>query len=297
MESSAMYTASNSRARAALRCSIEAGFGDAHFAAVALLQAAPRADVYVPYPLFAAREEVLERIRVYRNMLPMTRIVAHVPARRFESEKDVVSYLEQLRALDVNALLLVSGDDTAPRGPYDSSWSLLASQVLAGKGFVSMGFAGYPAVVHGPARVSDAHIASLLRKAREAERQHFEVEIVTQFSFSPEVVFRYVRLLRNCDLDHPVRVGVAGPVPARTLIRIAHACGVRFPLRVLGFWGSIALVAHLLRSRIHEVLIQEIESEGRKDPSLKMIPHLFAFSVEALASWLVQDERKRLRAR
>lgn len=171
--------------------------------------------------------------------------VPHLAARRVASRTELKGFLERaVRAAGVQKVLLIGGDDPAPRGPWADSVALLADGALAGCGLREVGIAGYP---EGHPRIPRAALErALLEKLSLAAAQGLGAYVVTQFSFAPARVVEYCAELAARAPRVPVFVGVAGPTEAATLLRFAHRCGVSASLRALRDQGmGIArLVTH-----------------------------------------------------
>src|SRR5262249_60540024 len=68
---------------------------------------------------------------------------------------------------------------------------------------------------------------SLADKIQSAETTGMAVHIVTQFCFDAQAILQWIARLREFGVEHPVRVGFAGPTSLATLLRYAQRCGVR----------------------------------------------------------------------
>jgi len=171
--------------------------------------------------------------------------VPHLAARRVASRAELKNFLERaVQAAGVQKVLLIGGDDPAPRGPWTDSVALLADGALAGCGLREVGIAGYP---EGHPRIPRAALERALdEKLSLAAAQGLGAYVVTQFSFAPARVVEYCAELAARAPRVPVFVGVAGPTDAATLLRFAQRCGVSASLRALRAQGmGIArLVTH-----------------------------------------------------
>src|SRR5262249_57137772 len=67
---------------------------------------------------------------------------------------------------------------------------------------------------------------SLADKIQSAETTGMAVHIVTQFCFDAQAILQWIARLREFGVEHPVRVGFAGPTSLATLLRYAQRCGV-----------------------------------------------------------------------
>lgn len=165
--------------------------------------------------------------------------VPHIAARHIES----AALLEELGArlaveAGVDRILVIGGDRTKPAGPFDSSLSVMQTGVFQRAGINRMAVAGFPE--GHPSIADEALLEALLTKSRFAAEAGIDLSIVTQFCFKAEPIINWLRKLRSHGLDHPVRIGLAGPAGLLTLTRYALRCGVGNSLRVLTEHPSFA---------------------------------------------------------
>src|SRR5262249_33840451 len=97
--------------------------------------------------------------------------------------------------------------------------------------------------------------------------------IVTQFCFDAQAILQWIARLREFGVEHPVRVGLAGPTNLATLLRYGKRCGVRASAQ------GLARQAGLLRqvfamSAPHGL----VRAQARADKHLaELAPVFFAF--------------------
>jgi methylenetetrahydrofolate reductase (NADPH) len=110
------------------------------------------------------------------------------------------------------------------------------------------------------------------------------VHIVTQFCFDAAAILQWIRRLRDFGLEHPVRVGLAGPTSLPALLRYSRRCGVRASIE--GLARQSGLARQLFAMTAPDALVQAL-AQARSDRSLGMVkPHFFAFGgVAATARW------------
>lgn len=163
--------------------------------------------------------------------------VPHVSARRILGREEFRDFLREASAAHgVHRVLLIGGDEPAPKGPYADSLEVLASGILRECGIREIGVAGYP---EGHPRIPAAALASSFeKKIRLAREQALGLYVVTQFSFAPARVVEYCAELARKAPGVPVYVGVAGPTDAAALARYAQRCGVSVSLRALRTLGT-----------------------------------------------------------
>lgn len=171
--------------------------------------------------------------------------VPHVAARRIADRAAFAGFLARAVAdHGVHRILLLGGDEPAPRGPYRDSLQLLEEGVLARAGVREIGVAGYP---EGHVRIPAHDIeAALARKIALTREQGLGVYMVTQFSFAPARVVEYCAEMARAWPALPVYVGMAGPTDPAALARYAQRCGVSASFRALRNLGTgiARLVTH-----------------------------------------------------
>jgi methylenetetrahydrofolate reductase (NADPH) len=93
-----------------------------------------------------------------------------------------------------------------------------------------------------------------------------------------------VRALRDHGIDHPVRIGLAGPTSLTTLMRYAKRCGVRASTRSLA--RNAGLIKHLLGAAAPDAIIRALIEQNRDGALGDIAPHLFSFGgIGATARW------------
>jgi methylenetetrahydrofolate reductase (NADH) len=156
--------------------------------------------------------------------------VPHIAARAFASVAmfdDVVARLAGEAGVD--RALIIAGDRASPAGPFADALALIRSDVLQRRGIVEIGVAAYP---DGHPGIADNVLAAALGDKLEAALvRGLGVHIVTQFCFDAEQILAWLRRVRYSRIAVPVRIGIAGPASARSLLRYALRCGVRASLR------------------------------------------------------------------
>ncbi len=171
--------------------------------------------------------------------------VPHLAARRIASHAELRAFLDRaVRAVGVQKVLLIGGDDPAPAGPYADSTAVLRAGILAECGVREVGIAGYP---EGHPRIPRAALErAMTEKLALAADQGLGAYVVTQFSFAPARVVEYCAELAGRAPEIPVYVGMAGPTDPVTLLRYAQRCGVSASLRALRDEGIrfVRLVTH-----------------------------------------------------
>lgn len=194
--------------------------------------------------------------------------IAHVAARRLSSAGALQELLTRLRGeADMRRLLLIGGDvDTA--GAFPDALAVIQKAGLREAGIEEIGIGAYP---EGHPRISAGRLeAALDEKIAAAAALGLRVHIVSQFSFSPERILAWLKQLRACGINKPVKVGMAGPTSVPGLLRYARRCGVAASLRGLTSGAAAGLVGHVGPGRIIETL------SGANDLG-DVAPHYFSF--------------------
>jgi methylenetetrahydrofolate reductase (NADPH) len=209
--------------------------------------------------------------------------VPHVAARTFATTAALDEFLAQLTSnADVERLLIIAGDRDRPAGDLRSSLEVIDGGLLQRRGIREIGIAGYP---EGHPRISQHDLdRALMDKIAAAEATGIRVHIVTQFCFDAAAILQWIRRLRDFGLEHPVRVGLAGPTSLPALLRYARRCGVRASIE--GLARQSGLARQLFAMTAPDTLVQAL-AQARSDRRLGMVkPHFFAFGgVAATARW------------
>ncbi len=91
------------------------------------------------------------------------------------------------------------------------------------------------------------------------------VHVVTQFCFDGGTVLNWIARLRAFGLDHPVRIGLAGPTDLATLLRYAQRCGVRASAQALA--RQAGLVRQLFALSAPDALVRVLaEARLQRQP-------------------------------
>ena len=194
--------------------------------------------------------------------------VVHIAARRLASAELLCDLLTRLNGEANIRRLLVIGGDVDSTGPYPDALAVIQKGRLREAGIEAIGIAAYP---EGHPRIPPGRLeAALDEKIAAATAQGLGVDIVSQFSFSPERIVAWLEQLRACGINRPVKVGMAGPTSVPALFRFARRCGVAASLRGLFSGAATSLIGHVGPDRILEALAA---AEGLGD----IAPHYFSF--------------------
>lgn len=194
--------------------------------------------------------------------------VVHIAARMLPSVQSLTDLLSRLHVNAKVRRLLVIGGDAPQAGPFADALALLQKGHLREAGIEEIGIGAYP---EGHPSIPAGRLeAALDEKIAAATAQGLAVNIVSQFCFSPERIVAWLRQLRACGIDRPVKVGMVGPTSVTGLMRFARRCGVATSLRGLVSGSAASLVGHVGPERILDAL-------AVADEIGDAAPHYFSF--------------------
>jgi methylenetetrahydrofolate reductase (NADPH) len=209
--------------------------------------------------------------------------VPHIAARNFASlgALDEVLY-ELVTKARVRQILMIAGDRDEPAGVFRSALEVIETGLLPSRGIEEIGIAGYP---DGHPRITaDALDRALAAKVEAAAQTGLSVHIVTQFAFSPDPILSWLRRLRTVGIDHPVRIGLAGPTSLTTLLRYAQRCGVKASTQ--GLARQAGLAKHLFGNAAPDAIVGALAQACNNDQLGDVALHFFSFGgVGATARW------------
>lgn len=194
--------------------------------------------------------------------------VVHIAARMLPSVQSLTDLLSRLHVNAKVRRLLVIGGDAPQAGPFADALALIQKGHLREAGIEEIGIGAYP---EGHPSIPAGRLeAALDEKIAAATAQGLAVNIVSQFCFSPERIVAWLRQLRACGIDRPVKVGMVGPTSVTGLMRFARRCGVATSLRGLVSGSAASLVGHVGPERILDAL-------AVADEIGDAAPHYFSF--------------------
>ena len=214
--------------------------------------------------------------------------VIHIAARRIGTTADLQNLLAGLRAeADVRQLLVIGGD-VEQTGPFPDALAVIQKGRLREAGIEEIGIGAYP---EGHPRIEPGRLeASLDEKIASATAQGLRVHLVSQFSFSAERIIAWLKQLRSGGINHPVKIGLAGPTSVPALLRYAKRCGVNASLRGLMSGAASALVGNVGPDRIVESLSASQSELGVAHP------HYYSFGGLVATARYAQERAKTDRA-
>jgi methylenetetrahydrofolate reductase (NADPH) len=209
--------------------------------------------------------------------------VPHLAARNFASVSDLDDMLSELATqARVRRILMIAGDRDEPAGKFRSAIEVIETGLLPSRGIEEIGIAGYP---DGHPRITpEALDRALAAKIEAAAQTGLAVHIVTQFAFSAEPILFWMRRLRNLGIDHPVRIGLAGPTNLATLLRYAQRCGVKASTQ--GLARQAGLAKHLFGNAAPDAIVGALARACSERQLGDVALHLFSFGgAGATARW------------
>jgi methylenetetrahydrofolate reductase (NADH) len=219
--------------------------------------------------------------------------VPHLAVRNFASAEALGRFLDRLTGeAGVRRLLVIAGDRAEPAGPFHGALEAIDSGLIARHGIEAIGIAGYP---DGHPRIADHELDRLLAAKLEAAAQTgLKVNIVTQFCLDAAPIRAWLKRLRAHGIDHPVRIGLAGPTSLTTLMRYARRCGVRASTQ--GLARNAGLIKHLLGAAAPDGIVRALAEANRDGELGDIAPHLFSFGgIAATARWMAAAAAARIR--
>ena len=200
--------------------------------------------------------------------------VPHLAVRNFATMHELEDFLARLSGeAGVRSVLVIAGDRDQPAGDFRSAIEVIDGGLLRRYGIAEIGIAGYP---DGHPRISQQDLdRALADKVAAAEAIGVAVHVVTQFCFDAEAILAWVRRLRDFGLEHPVRVGLAGPTDLPTLLRYAQRCGVRASAQ--GLARQAGLVRQLFAMSAPDALVRALAQARADRLTGEITPHFFSF--------------------
>jgi methylenetetrahydrofolate reductase (NADPH) len=153
----------------------------------------------------------------------------HIVARRIDVSFTLRKALDDLRAGDVEQILLVAGDTTHAAGQFHDTLDILATDLIAKCGIKQVGVACHP---EGHRTIANAILWNALRTKQELARHTgIQMHLVSQFSLHANALPDWEAELERQGILLPIHAGIAGPTPLSKLVKFALLCGVADSLR------------------------------------------------------------------
>ena len=183
--------------------------------------------------------------------------VPHISARRLASASALERFLARVtQDAAVDSVLVIGGDLAQPIGPFADAADVIRTGLLAQAGIRHVAVAGYPG---GHPGIASAMLARALRDKLDllAGFGH-DCSIITQFGFEVAPIVSWIAELRRQGIGADVRIGVAGPASARSLLRFAARCGVGVSLSAMAKYGMS--LSRLLAPTGPDALLTELRA-------------------------------------
>ena len=205
------------------------------------------------------------------------RAVPHLSARMIRDRHELGQILEALRGAGITEAFVIAGDVREPAGQFPDALSLLAA-LPANHGLTAIGVTGYPE--SHPFIHDDVTIQAMWDKRRLA------TYIVSNLSFDPANVKRWVERVRRRGVELPIHIGMAGVADPVRLLRVSTKIGVADAARFLR--GHPSWLARMFRpggyepGRFVTALMPDIAQPERRIAGL----HIFTFNeIEPTERW------------
>jgi methylenetetrahydrofolate reductase (NADPH) len=200
--------------------------------------------------------------------------IPHIAVREFASAQALGAHLARLvEQASVGRALVIAGDRAEPAGPFRAAIELIESGLLQDCGILDIGIAGYP---DGHPRIAPLDLdRALAAKIEAASQTGLRIHIVTQFSFAAEPILGWLARLRDLGIDHPVRIGFAGPTTLTGLLRFARICGVK--TSALALARNVGLAKSMFALTTPDRLIRPVAEACANGRFGDVTPHFYSF--------------------
>jgi methylenetetrahydrofolate reductase (NADH) len=200
--------------------------------------------------------------------------VPHLAVRNFATVAVIDDFLARMIGeAGVKRFLVIAGDRDPPAGDLRAAIDVIDGAVLQRRGIVEIGLAGYP---DGHPRISQQELdLALIKKIEAVEMIGLSIHIVTQFCFRPTPMIAWLAKLRDFGVEHPVRIGLAGPTSLTTLMRYASRCGVRATAHNIARHAGLA--RQLFAMWTPDALVSALVAAQSSRPLGELKPHFFSF--------------------
>ena len=200
--------------------------------------------------------------------------IPHLAARDFPTTAELDRYLSRLcNEAQVRRLLVIGGDRPTPAGDFHSAIEVIDSGLLQLHKIDEVGIAGYP---EGHLRIAESELTrTLVAKIEAAQQTGLAVHIVTQFAFSAAPILAWIGRVRDIGIEHPVKIGLAGPTSLSALMRYARTCGVKSSAQ--GLARNAGLVKHALGATAPDSLLRALAEAAAGGRLGDVAPHFFSF--------------------
>ncbi|HET7338037.1 MAG TPA: methylenetetrahydrofolate reductase [Candidatus Dormibacteraeota bacterium] len=162
--------------------------------------------------------------------------VPHISARLIRDRQELAQILDAIKPAGIHNVFVIAGDAREPAGEFPDALSLLTA-LPPDHGLTDIGVTGYPE--SHPFIDDDITVQAMWDKRR------FATYIVSNMSFDPEAVKRWVERVRRRGVALPIYIGMAGVADPARLLRVSAKIGVADAARFLR--GHPSWVARMFR--------------------------------------------------
>jgi methylenetetrahydrofolate reductase (NADPH) len=218
--------------------------------------------------------------------------IPHVAVRNFASAGALASWLARMAdRAGVRRALIIGGDRAEPAGPFHAAIDLIESGLLQDHGIEEIGIAGYP---DGHPRIAPLDLDRVLAaKIEAADQTGLRVHLVTQFAFAADSILRWLARLRDLGIDHPVRIGFAGPTTLPDLLRFARICGVK--TSALALVRNAGLARNMFALTTPDRLVRPLAEACADGRCGDVAPHFYSFGgLAATVRWATAATTERI---
>jgi methylenetetrahydrofolate reductase (NADPH) len=163
-------------------------------------------------------------------------VVPHLAARMVSGRAELQEICDRLVPLGVRAVFVPAGDADPPAGDYTESLQLLEDLAAMGRPFAEVGITGYPE--SHPSIHDDLTVQAMW------DKRHHASHVVSNLTFDPTLLSRWLTRMRARGITMPVWVGLPGPVERAKLLSMATKIGVgestRFLVKNKGTFSRLA---------------------------------------------------------
>jgi len=151
--------------------------------------------------------------------------VPHLAARMVSGRGELSEICARMQQAGVSTVFVPGGDQDPPAGDYTSALDLLEDLTALGRPFAEVGITGYPE--SHPTISDDLTVQAMWDKRRHA------THVVSNLSFDPDTVGRWIDRMRARGVTMPVLLGIPGPIDRAKLLAMATKIGVGDSTRFL----------------------------------------------------------------
>jgi len=157
--------------------------------------------------------------------------VPHLAARMISGRAELSEIVLRLHEAGVGTVFVPGGDQEPAAGDYGCALDLLQDLTAMGHPAMTVGITGYPEP--HPSISDDLTVQAMWDKRKHASH------VVSNLTFDPQQVQRWITRMRQRGITLPVLLGVPGPIDRAKLLTMATKIGVGDSTRFLSKHKSI----------------------------------------------------------